>query len=65
MERDCAEEGDGEAMKKGEIEASEHFPAMQSGLIELTEPLVYKFLYTYIEGGYEIEIEIEWAAKGL
>jgi hypothetical protein len=25
------------------------------------EHLVYKFLYAYIEGGREIEIEIEWA----
>ncbi len=29
--------------------------------IRFPERLVYKFLYAYIEGGREIEIEIEWA----
>jgi len=51
----------GESIKNGEIEASQHLPDMKPETIRFTEPLVYKFLYAYIEGGREIEIEIEWA----
>jgi PadR family transcriptional regulator PadR len=53
----------GESIKRGEIEASEHLTDMKPETISFTEPLVYKFLYAYIEGGREIEIEIEWAQK--
>lgn len=53
----------GGSIKRGELEASGHLPEMQPETIRFTEPLVYKFLYAYIEGGREIEIEIEWAQK--
>ncbi len=51
----------GESIKMGEIQASKHLPSMAPESIKLTEPIIYKFLYAYIEGGHEIEIEIEWA----
>jgi PadR family transcriptional regulator PadR len=49
----------GESLKKGE--ASMHLPEMKPEKMRFPERLVYKFLYAYIEGGREIEIEIEWA----
>jgi PadR family transcriptional regulator PadR len=51
----------GESLKKGEGEASMHLPEMKPEKMRFPERLVYKFLYAYIEGGREIEIEIEWA----
>lgn len=51
----------GESLKRGEVEVSEHLTEMMSEKIRFPERLVYKFLYAYIEGGREIEIEIEWA----
>ncbi len=53
----------GESIKSGEIEASKHIPSMAPERIRPTEPVVYKFLYAYIEGGREIESEIEWAQR--
>jgi DNA-binding PadR family transcriptional regulator len=53
----------GESLKWGEVEASEHLPEMKPENIRFPERLVYKFLYAYIEGGREIEIEIEWEQK--
>ena len=38
---------------------SNHLSEMKREAIRFMEPLVYKFLYVYIEGGREIEIEIE------
>ena len=51
----------GESLQKGEVEASMHLPEMKPEKMRFPERLVYKFLYAYIEGGREIEIEIEWA----
>ena len=53
----------GESLTRGDFEASEHFPRMKPETIRFPEHLVFKFLYAYIEGGREIEIEIEWAEK--
>ena len=53
----------GESIKKGELDASKHLPEMKREAIRFKEPLVYKFLYAFIEGGREIEIEIEWAQE--
>ncbi len=53
----------GESLKRGEVDASEHLPEMKPEKMRFPERLVYKFLYAYIEGGREIEIEIEWAQK--
>ena len=53
----------GEAVKRGQLEVSGHIPNIQPETIRFTEPLVYKFLYAFIEGGREIEIEIEWTQR--
>jgi PadR family transcriptional regulator PadR len=55
--------GFGESLKRGEVDTSDHLPAMKPEKMRFPERLVYKFLYAYIEGGREIEIEIEWAQK--
>jgi hypothetical protein len=49
----------GESIKKGELDASKHLPEMKREAIMFKEPLVYKFLYAYIEGGREIELAQE------
>lgn len=53
----------GEPIKRGELDASKHLQEMKREAFRFTEPLVYKFLYAYIEGGREIEIELEWAQE--
>ena len=53
----------GESLKRGEVEISDHLPEMKPEKMRFPKQLVYKFLYAYIEGGREIEIEIEWAQK--
>jgi PadR family transcriptional regulator, regulatory protein PadR len=53
----------GESLKNGEVNTSEHLPSMKPETMRFPERLVYKFLYAYIEGGREIEIEIEWDQK--
>jgi PadR family transcriptional regulator PadR len=55
--------GFGESLKKGEVDTADHLPTMKPETMRFPERLVYKFLYAYIEGGREIEIEIEWAQK--
>ncbi len=53
----------GESLKKGEVDVMDHLPSMKQETMRFPDRLVYKFLYAYIEGGREIEIEIEWAQK--
>lgn len=53
----------GESLKKGEVDTADHLPVMKPEKMRFPERLVYKFLYAYIEGGREIEIEIEWAQR--
>lgn len=53
----------GESFKRGEFDISEPIPSIEPEKIELTEPLVFKFLYAHDNGGLEFEIEVEWSPK--